>query len=539
MDLLYHQLIDSPLRTRADAPALKYKGKVLSYASLKQAVESVSAGLRGLGLQQGARVAVYLPKQEETVIAFFAISRAGGIFVPVNPALKPRQVAHILADSGAMMLVTSTDRAALLADILPRCVDLKKIVITDFEDKLNQKLAIKQDLVNWLDLLQYGPGEPPYIDTDDSVAILYTSGSTGKPKGVVVSHKNLVIGSESVCNYLKINEYDRVLALLPFSFDYGLNQLSTAIRSGACLVLMNYLLPMEVIKIVSQEAITGLAAVPSLWTQLSALDWPESARESLRYITSSGGTMPQPVLKQLQVKFPETEIYLMYGLTEAFRSTYLPPEELNRRPTSIGKAIPNAYLSVVKPDGSPCAPGEPGELVHHGPLVAKGYWNNPEKTARHFRPLPGSPEDTDSPEIAAWSGDTVTMDEDGFLYFIGRDDDMIKTSGYRVSPTEIEDMIHDTGLVHEVVVFGVPHPVLGQAIVAVVSVDPSHPDPVDKLLRQCNMALPRYMVPAHIDVVPEIPRTPHGKLDRKRLAEEAQTLFMESDAATRVTNATP
>jgi acyl-CoA synthetase (AMP-forming)/AMP-acid ligase II len=296
---------------------------------------------------------------------------------------------------------------------------------------------------------------------------------------------------------------------------------------------MNYLLPQDVTKIVAKEAITGLAAVPSLWAQLASLEWPESAQQSLRYITSSGGTMPQPVLAALQQKLPRTDIFLMYGLTEAFRSTYLPPKELTQRPTSIGKAIPNATLSVVRPDGSPCDPGEPGELVHSGPLVAKGYWNNPQKTAKRFRPLPGSSSDVEEPDVAVWSGDSVTMDEDGYLYFIGREDDMIKTSGYRVSPTEIEDVIHETGLASEVVAFGVPHPTRGQAIVAVVKPDVDTPTLTENLLRECKKTLPLFMIPMHIDVRPEIPKTPHGKFDRKRLAEELQGLFLnETDKKT-------
>jgi acyl-CoA synthetase (AMP-forming)/AMP-acid ligase II len=284
---------------------------------------------------------------------------------------------------------------------------------------------------------------------------------------------------------------------------------------------MNYLLPQEVTKLMVNEAITGLAAVPSLWVQLAGLDWPESAQQSLRYITSSGGTMPQQTLGMLRQKLPNTSIYLMYGLTEAFRSTYLPPEELDSRPTSMGKAIPHARLAVLRPDGTPCGPNEPGELVHSGPLVAKGYWNNPEKTARHFRPLPGpSPDEPETP--AVWSGDTVNRDEDGYFYFIGREDDMIKTSGYRVSPTDIEEVILETGLAIETAVFGVPHPVLGQAIVAVAVASGKHPD---SIRQACNKVLPVFMVPAHIEIRSEIPKTPHGKLDRKYLSQTMQNLF--------------
>jgi len=530
MNLLFHQLLTTASEAGPDRKALSYQGKSLTYAGLNDAVVSVAAGMKDQGLLKGDRVAVYLPKQEETVIAFFAISQAGGIFVPVNPVLKSRQVAHILTDCGASILITSADRVKFLAEIIPGSAYLKQIVIIDAEESTSQDtiqgLSIAQEVLNWEYLLQSNSTEHPDIKADDGVAILYTSGSTGKPKGVIVSHQNLVIGSESVCNFLNLNINDRILALLPFSFDYGLNQLTSAIRSGACLVLMNYLLPQEVPQLVTRESITGLAAVPSLWAQLVNLEWPESAQHSLRYITSSGGTMPQPVLAALQQTLPQTNIFLMYGLTEAFRSTYLPPEELTRRPTSIGKAIPNARLAVVRPDGSTCRPNEAGELVHSGPLVAKGYWNNPEKTAKHFKPLPGGSSHINDSDIAVWSGDTVTMDEDGYLYFIGRKDDMIKTSGYRVSPTEVEEVIHETGLASEVAAFGVPHPTLGQAIVVVVTTAVEAPNLAEKLLQACKNTLPSFMIPKHIELRHDIPKTPHGKVDRSRLARESQGLFV-------------
>ena len=539
MNLLLHQLINLASETRADTEALSHQGKSLTYAGLRNAVESVAAGLQESGLQSGDRVAVYLPKQEETVIAFLAISRAGGIFVPVNPVLKPPQVAHILFDCGASMLITSNDRVNLLAVVLPQCTALKQIVIVDpdivdsDEASLPDSLAY-QHVIRWGELLQQSPiSRDSTITADDNVAILYTSGSTGRPKGVVLSHNNLVTGAQSVSQYLKMNQADRILALLPFSFDYGLSQLTTAFHSGACVVLMNYLLPRDVPRQVVNEAITGLAAVPSLWSQLATLNWPKTAQQSLRFITNSGSAMPQITLEALQKQLPHTDVFLMYGLTEAFRSTYLPPEELPRRPTSIGKAIPDATLSVVRPDGSPCDPGEPGELVHQGPLVAKGYWNNPQKSAKHFRPLAGKQSGSQLPLPTVWSGDKMTMDEEGYLYFIGREDDMIKTSGYRVSPTEVEDVINGTGLVSEVVVLGAPHPTLGQAIVAVVTPAVDTSGLAEKLSGKCKKALPSFMVPLHIEVRSEIPETPHGKFDRKSLAKEFRGLFTnETDKKT-------
>jgi acyl-CoA ligase (AMP-forming) (exosortase A-associated) len=354
----------------------------------------------------------------------------------------------------------------------------------------------------------------------DMAAILYTSGSTGSPKGVVLSHRNLVTGAHSVAQYLANNAEDRLLAVLPLSFDYGLSQLSTAFHAGASVVLLDHLFASDVVAAVADEQITGLAAVPPLWTQLADLSWPG---ESLRYITNSGGAMPAITLGKLRMQLPRTQVFLMYGLTEAFRSTFLPPSELDRRPGSIGKAIPNAEVLVVGADGTECAANVPGELVHRGALVAMGYWNAPDLTAQRFRVAPDSASELSIPEIAVWSGDTVRKDEDGYLYFIGRNDEMIKTSGYRVSPTEIEEVILQSPLAAEAVAFGIPHPTLGQAI-AVIIVAPAdgHGD-TQALLDMCRKLLPAFMVPVHVEWRSTLPRNPNGKYDRKRLAIEVRT----------------
>lgn len=368
---------------------------------------------------------------------------------------------------------------------------------------------------------------PPHSRIDgDMAGILYTSGSTGKPKGVVLSHRNLVAGASSVACYLKNDSDDRILSVLPLSFDYGLSQLTTGFHVGATAVLMNYLLPRDIVDIIGQEKVTGLAAVPPLWIQLAQLKWPRET--SLRYITNSGGAMPRATLDLLRGALPDTAVFLMYGLTEAFRSTFLPPEEVERRPDSMGKAIPNAEVLVVREDGTRCAVGEPGELVHRGALVSMGYWNDHEKTAERFKPLP-STSGLPIPELAVWSGDTVRMDEEGFLYFIGRRDEMIKTSGYRVSPLEVEEVAYGTELVGEAAAVGVPHPVLGQAIVLVVTSRDTSPLDPDALLVACKLHLPAYMVPSRIECREDsLPRNPNGKIDRKLLAQAWQDTFMES-----------
>ena len=530
MSALLNHLIEIAAQTKPEAEALAYRDKRLSYGELQRNIEITAAGLHALKLEPGARVAVYLPKQLETVQALFATVLAGGIFVPINPLLKPLQVAHILTDCEATVLITSKDRAKLLANVLPACKSLQHLIHVGEEPKPG--LFPHLSSTNWLILQSNGNPFRTTVKNDlNTAAILYTSGSTGKPKGVVLSHRNLVLGAESVAHYLGTQASDRVLAVLPLSFDYGLSQLTTAFHAQASVVLMNYLLPQEVLRTVSQERITTLAGVPSLWMQLAPLAWSKYATEHLHTITNSGGHLPTSVIENLRERLPETSVFLMYGLTEAFRSSYLPPEELAARPSSMGKAIPHAKLAVLRPDGSQCDPGEPGELVHAGPLVAQGYWNDLEETKRRFRMPPAAMKDPVTTERVVWSGDTVTMDEDGYLYFVGRKDDMIKVSGYRVSPTEVEEIIHATGLVNEVAVLGVPHPLLGQGIVAVVSSDSTaegHKSTVGaQILQACKTALPAFMVPAHIQLKAELTKTPNGKIDRQALKHEFQGHFVD------------
>ena len=517
MSSLLHELILRSAEKTPDAEAIRFQKQKLSYSSLAHQVERAARGLIALGLGRRERVAVYLDKRPETVIAMFAAAAAGAVFVPLNPLLKPEQVAYILRDCNVRILITARDRLQLLEDVLPDCHDMRQAVVIG-EGMLDAGGAALP-LTTWDNVLSRGDAGALHHSIDsDMVAILYTSGSTGKPKGVVLSHRNMVAGAVSVASYLQNSPDDRILSVLPFSFDYGFSQLSTAFLTGACVVLMNYLLARDVITMAERERISGLAAVPPLWIQLAQLEWPSPVQDHLRYITNSGGAMPRAVVETLRTKLPKTDIFLMYGLTEAFRSTYLPPAELARRPDSIGKAIPNAEILVVRPDGSLCAPGEPGELVHRGALVALGYWNDPAKTAERLRPAPGQLPDLTLPEIAVWSGDTVRMDEEGFLYFIGRKDDMIKTSGYRVSPTEIEEVIYSTGLVGEAVALGVPHPVLGQAIVVVATPLNGSTLDVDALMAECKQHLPTFMVPALISMRSALPRNPNGKIDRKQIA---------------------
>jgi acyl-CoA ligase (AMP-forming) (exosortase A-associated) len=500
---------------RGDAPALVDKRTTLSYAALWTQVRAVAAGLRRLGTARGDRVAIYLDKRVETVAAIFGATAADAVFVPLNPLLRPKQVGHILADSESRVLVTTRERLDSLRDELAGCKSVEQVVLVGASGDGD---GDGDGVVGW-DALCAGHAQLPLpagIDTD-LAAILYTSGSTGQPKGVVLSHRNLVAGAESVAGYLRNGPDDVILAALPFSFDAGLSQLTTGFHAGARVVLMNYLLPRDVVRLCAEHQVTGLTCVPPLWIQLAEQQWPAEATASLRYFANTGGRMPKATLDKLRATFPGAAPYLMYGLTEAFRSTYLDPSEVDRRPDSIGKAIPNAEILVVRPDGSPCAPGEEGELVHRGALVAQGYWNDPERTAARFRPAPGRPSGLAVDELAVWSGDLVTRDGEGFLYFVGRADEMIKTSGYRVSPTEIEEVAYDTGLVRDAVALGRDDPRLGQHIVLAVTTNGTAPE---QLLAELRNRLPRYMVPQEVVVREALPRSPNGKFDRTRIRVE-------------------
>ena len=531
--LLCHLPLEAALRT-PDAVALRTRTEQVPYAVLAQLIQRVAQGLCGLGLQKQDRVAIYLPKRVETVATCFGTSLAGGVFVPVNPLLKAPQVGHILRDSGATVLLTSADRLADLSHEVSQASSIRHIVIVG-ADQRPDRLAGAIESLLWQDLLDGAAGRTHRVIDRDIVSILYTSGSTGRPKGVVLSHANMVTGARSVAEYLENRPDDRLLAVLPFSFDYGFSQLTTAFLVGASVTLIDHLFAKDVISAVERDRITGLAAVPPLWIQLADLAWPRGITEHLRYITNSGGRMPRATLEKLRAALPATRPFLMYGLTEAFRGTYLPPDQLDRRPDSIGQAIPNAEIVVVRPDGSACAPNEPGELVQRGSLVALGYWNDPAKTAERFKPAPGQQSELPLTEMAVWSGDTVRMDDDGFLYFVGRRDEMIKSSGYRISPTEVEEVVYASGKVSDAVAVGAPHPALGEAIV-LVAAPPSPENPAAAvawdptlataaLLDHCRAQMPGYMVPARIEWLEVLPRNPNGKFDRPAIAALYRSVF--------------
>ena len=478
-------------------PALVDREGVLDFAGLEGAVGALAGGLAAQGLEPGARVASWLPKTRMTSLLPLACARAGLVHVPINPLLKRMQVAHILSDSGASVLITGEARLATLevGDMPEGCQAL-----TEEEGRA---------------LFDTQPLPRSSVDPEALAALLYTSGSTGRPKGVMLSHANMWLGAISVAHYLRLEPSDRVLAVLPYSFDYGQNQLLSSWAAGASVVPLDFLAPRDVVRAVAAQGITTLAGVPPLWVQLIEAAWPPEAALQLRRLTNSGGKLPPSVIRRMRELFPAADIYSMYGLTEAFRSTYLEPELLDTHPDSMGKAIPFAEIMIVRPDGSETEAGEDGELVHAGPLVAQGYWRDPERTAVRFKPAPTG---STYGGTAVWSGDSARRDEEGLLYFVGRADGMIKTAGNRVSPTEIEEAAIASGLVSEAVALGYPDPQLGQAI-ALVARATGDADEV-KLRAHLKKLLPNFMQPSAILWRSELPRSPNGKIDRAGLEQE-------------------
>ncbi|MFN7029319.1 MAG: acyl-CoA ligase (AMP-forming), exosortase A system-associated [Sphingopyxis sp.] len=487
------------LRGAPDAAALLIGDGVMTFAQLDVGVGRLAAWLLEQAGGPCERVASWSAKTRLACLMPLAAARAGLIHVPINPLLKGPQVAHILADSGATLLITNVARAEMLGDGRP-------------DDCAVQDLKVAEAVIDsdwaWL--------PPSSADPDDLAAILYTSGSTGRPKGVMLSHANLWLGAQSVASYLTLTPDDRVLAVLPLSFDYGQNQLLSSWYAGAAVAPLDYLTPRDVVKAVARHRATTLAGVPPLWVQLVESDWPAEAATHLKRLTNSGGALTPSLIDAMRATFPNADIYPMYGLTEAFRSTYLEPKFVADHPTSMGRAIPHAEILVCRPDGTITADEEPGELVHCGPLVAKGYWQDGERTAERFRRAPRASE---YGGMAVWSGDTVRRDANHLLYFVGRDDAMIKTAGNRVSPTEVEDVAVASGLIFEAVAFGVPDARLGAAIVLIVRGKGGVADEagLNAYLRQ---NLPNFMQPQAIEWRDALPRNPNGKLDRVAIAAE-------------------
>ncbi|MGR3249492.1 MAG: AMP-binding protein [Paracoccus sp. (in: a-proteobacteria)] len=502
---IYRLLADN-LPANSSKTALIDAARSVTYAELVAEADVVADYLTRIGIRAGDRVIVHLRKGIEEVAAMFGVAKIGAVVVNVNHQWTAQQLIYVAENSGARALVT---QHAALKDLpggaLPP-VFVGVLLLGD-GDPPNDLCSLWRDQSPTAEAQEAAPAG------DDLAMIIYTSGSTGMPKGVMLSHRNIRIGAESVIAYLGLRADDRLLSVLPYSFDAGLNQLTTMLMTGGSVVHQPVAMPSELVRSIRDHSVTGFAGVPPLWNQVVRyLDQQPEELPSLRLITNTGGKIPPDILERMPDVFPGVDIFLMYGLTEAFRSTYLPPAKFAAKKGSIGRAIPNAQVHVIQHGRGRAGPGEQGELVHGGPLVSLGYWQQPELTRQKIRPCPELADLLgDAPVV--YSGDLVRVDEDGDLWFVGRIDDMIKTSGFRLSPTEVEDLVSQSGMVLDVVAYGVEDHDMGQVVH--VAIAPQDGFEHGKLLAHCRRSMPHYMVPRHIHEWPgAMPRTASGKLDR-------------------------
>jgi amino acid adenylation domain-containing protein len=482
-------LLETAARRATDA-AIVERDNEWSYEWVAGRALAFADTLDAAGVRPGDRVAIFLPRGADSAAAFFGTLARGAAAVFVNDTLRPRQIDHIVAHSGAKVLLASNE---LLA-------------------RLPRSLNIATDTLELGNVPAQGSFAPQSRIGHDIAQIIYTSGSTGLPKGVTLSHGNLWAGTAAVVTYVGVEAEDRIASLLPFSFDYGLNQLFCSVATGATLVVERSPIPQRIIEAIRRQKVTILPAVPPLWLQLLTVEsFTNHPLPALKKLTNTGGRLPVEAVRKLQRCQPQADLFLMYGLTEAFRSTYLPPERAEGKPDSIGQAIPGAEVMVIDDKLNRCEPRAVGELVHRGPTVALGYWNDPDATSRVFRPNPLRSEGTPDAERVVFSGDLAYMDQEGDLFFVGRRDTMIKSLGHRVSPDEVADVLYSSGEVLEAIVTAEPDELRGSSIVAqVVLVEGGDRDRLEAF---CTAELPRYMQPSRIDVRPSLPRTASGKFD--------------------------
>jgi len=517
---LVHEWLCRSARRFPDKVALVCGQQRWTYESLDQRTDHLAAALLDEGVRRQDRVVVLLDNSAETVISLYGILKAGGVFIILAGSLKGAKLRYIMENSGADILITHVSKAKVVKDALGKNPGNRKVIWVGSSERIPEELS--ESSLSWDRVFSDFAGEsgagrknsrlPRCIDVD-LATLIYTSGSTGEPKGVMSTHHNMISAARSIIQYVGNVEDDIILDVLPLSFDYGLYQVIMAFMfSGTIVLEKSFLYLHTILERVAQEKVTGFPIVPTIVAMLLKLqDLTQYDFSGLRYITNTGAALPVEHIRRLRSMFPQVTMFSMFGLTECKRVSYLPPEELDRIPSSVGKAMPNCEVFVVDKDGSEVPPGETGELIIRGSNVMQGYWRAPEITARTYRhgQYPSG--------RILYSGDYFRKDEQGYLYFLGRKDDMIKSRGERISPKEMENNISAMEGVAEVAVLGLPDEIFGQAIKAYIVPAPDVELAEKQVLKYCAANMETFMVPKYIEFMDSLPKTPNGKIDKKQL----------------------
>lgn len=511
---LLHQPLRASARRWPDKTALVCGAHRLNYSQLSNQVDVLIQALRARHVRSGDRVVLFLDNSVEMVIGLYAVLTLGAVAVPVNPLTKAAKLAHLLDDSGATAMLTQASLAAAWHEALGHAPLLQTCLVSP-------EPAAPGDprLLPWPEAASANASDAGDADSSALAAIIYTSGTTGAPKGVMLTHHNMLSAARSVNAYLAMTEHDVILSALPMAFSYGLYQVLIGLAVGATVVLeRNFSFPAKVLEVMATERATVFPGVPTMfaqWMGMKSLD--RYALDALRLVTSAAAPLPPAQMSWLRATFPQARLYSMYGQTECKRISYLPPEQLDLRPESVGRGMPNQALWLVDEQGRRLPNGSTGELVVHGPHVMQGYWRKPEETAQRLKRCP------ETGETVLHTGDIFRTDADGWLYFVARRDDIIKSRGEKVSPREVENALHAIEGVCEAAVIGVPDPALGEAVKAYVTLQPGARLTERELIKHCLARLESYMVPKYVDIVPALPKTDSGKITKAPLRAAATT----------------
>ncbi len=507
---LLHQGLIASAEKYPQKTALVIEGTPYSYKQLLDSVLRLARGLQKRGLNRGERVAIYMDNTWPCIISIYAVLMAGGVFFVINPQTKKEKLQFILKDSEASFLLTDGHLSRNFLSIIHELSTIRSIIISGAMPELTEKMESFDRVIANANALD----EAPFVNPKDLASLIYTSGSTGFPKGVMQTHQSMVFASWSLIEYLRLRTDDRIMLMLPLAFDYGLYQLLMAVSLGATLIAeRSFIYPSLIYQRINEQQATVFPGVPTIYaTMIEAHRKTNIQFPSITRVTNTAAALPVEYLHSLKEIFPNALIFKMYGLTECKRVSYLEPELLDEKPASVGKAIPGTEVFIRLKDGTPAAMGEPGILFVRGPHIMAGYWKRPEQTERMLYPgeIPG--------EKILCTHDWFKMDEEGFLYFVGRSDDIIKTRGEKVSPLEVEQVLHTIEGVKEAVVLGVPDEILGEAIRAYIVQQPRVQLTERKIKMICMQKLENFMVPKAVVFLDKMPKSPNGKIDKKALA---------------------